>query len=267
MGEEVFDYFCCCFIHADRLTSLVNFSYFSKENYGGDSIAGRRDRLTSVWLMVGTLKELGLNLHKLRNALVVANLWDRTAWKKTLHKWEDWTSGKGVSALRNQVAFHVDRDRLSVGFPKIPNEDAFIYRSDTLKNREGWFEVSSLALLVGIQTRIGADRLEIDLESVLGSFGEFLAIGHALGDEFIRVLKVLGLGPIIMISKGVKPAVPAVTEVKPPSRPGKRRPGGKRAKKSGGKSAKKTGVSAKPARKASKQLTTKNAAKKGARAK
>src|SRR5919108_6537956 len=82
MGEEVFDYFCCCFVYADRLTSLVNFSYFSKEKYSGESIAGRRDRLTSVWLMVGTLKELGLNLHKLRNALVVANLWDKAAWKR-----------------------------------------------------------------------------------------------------------------------------------------------------------------------------------------
>lgn len=221
-----------------------------------------------MWLIVGTLKEFGLDLGKLRNALVVANLWDRGAWKKTLHAWEDWTGSHGVSALRNQIAFHLDRERLSAGLEKAPNEDVFIYRSDTLKNREGWFEIANMALLAGIQTRISAKRLEeIDLESVIGSVGEFLAIGHALADEFIRVLNVLGLGPIIMITKGAKPAVTAATEIKPQSKLAKRRPAGKSAKKSGEKSVKKRRGPVTPARKVSKLSATKKVAKKGAQSK
>jgi hypothetical protein len=56
MGKEVFDYFCCCFVHADRLTSLVGFAYLSIDKFSGDSIAYRRNKLTAIWLMVGTLK-------------------------------------------------------------------------------------------------------------------------------------------------------------------------------------------------------------------
>jgi hypothetical protein len=138
--------------------------------------------------------------------MVKADLWDRDAWKGTLHKWEHWTKSHNVSSIRNQIAFHVNRDRLSYGLKKIPKKDVFIYRSDSLKNQEGWFEVAMSALLKGTQSKVSAKQLEIDLNSVFNNLWEYLAVGEDLANEFIRVLNVVGVKPIIVVTKGGKPS-------------------------------------------------------------
>lgn len=214
IGQEVFDCFYRCFIQADRLTSLVSFAYLSMDRFGKDSIAYKRDGLTGIWFITGTLKELGLDLGDLRAALVKAGRWDKASWGQTLQKWENWSNTPSVSALRNEAAFHLDRDRLTVGIGKASDQDVFIYKSDTLNNRDGWFENATEVLLAGLQTQISAKQIQIDLEFIIKNMGDYLAFGHSLADEFIRVMKTVGVKPIIVTTKGGKAIASLSTQKK-----------------------------------------------------
>ena len=204
LGEEVFDCFYRCFIQADRLTSLVSFAFLSLKEYPIGSIAYRRDGLTAIWFMTGTMKEIGSDLEELRSALVKARLWNRESWKQKLQKWEHWAITHNISAIRNQIAFHVDRDRISSGILKSAQKNVFIYKSETLKNNDGWFESATEALLQGIQADVDSKNLQVDLEYVIKNVGEFLAVGHSLAGEFMRVLGAARVTTVKVITKGGK---------------------------------------------------------------
>src|SRR5918992_2836045 len=49
LGADVMNAFCRCFIHADRLISMITFAYTSEKHFGRDSIAFGRDLHTMVW--------------------------------------------------------------------------------------------------------------------------------------------------------------------------------------------------------------------------
>ena len=59
LGADVLREFSRCFVHADRLTSLISFAYVSGEHHGHDSIAFGRNLQAMVWFTVGTLSRTG----------------------------------------------------------------------------------------------------------------------------------------------------------------------------------------------------------------
>ena len=86
LGAEVLECFCACFIHADRLTSLIGFMVRSIDQLPNDSTALRRDFLTFYSFACGTLKELGLNLERLHDALRKRGFFDEESWEKGLNR-------------------------------------------------------------------------------------------------------------------------------------------------------------------------------------
>ena len=93
-GPDVTNAFCHCFVHADRLTSLIGFACLSEERYGKDSPPFQRDLQTMIWFTVGTLRELASAIRDLRSALVNRGKLDINAapWvilREVEHRWED----------------------------------------------------------------------------------------------------------------------------------------------------------------------------------
>jgi hypothetical protein len=200
IGDEVFDYFCCCFLHADRITSLIAFKYLSQENHGENSVASSRDDFNVCWFLAGVMKELEQDLSKLRAALIKKGSWDLISWEKNLKKWETWGQTKSISLLRNQIAFHVNRRRINEGLNSIPNEDAIIFRFDGERTINSWCEIANEALIRGSQ--ITTEDGNVDLKAIIENLPEYLFIQDAIVDEFLRVLKYHGLNPIQMSMRG-----------------------------------------------------------------
>src|SRR5467141_2481313 len=68
MGRDVLLRYCQCFVQADRLMSLMVYQLMSNEKFGHESVASERNFRTFYFFMMGTLKELSLDLGKLRAA-------------------------------------------------------------------------------------------------------------------------------------------------------------------------------------------------------
>ncbi len=86
LGEEILSAFCRCFIQADRLTSLMHFVRLLETHCPHESVAVTRDLYTMTWLAVGTLREYGKAIQKLRSTLAKARLFDKNSdeWKQLL---------------------------------------------------------------------------------------------------------------------------------------------------------------------------------------
>ena len=69
LGEDVTNAFARCFVHADRLQSLISFAYVSEKYHGRDSVAFGRNLHTMVSFTAGTLRELALAIKDLRSGL------------------------------------------------------------------------------------------------------------------------------------------------------------------------------------------------------
>src|SRR5687768_15481005 len=76
LGRDVVNAFTRCFVHRDRLMSMVSFAHASMTHHGRDSVAYSRDLHTMVWFTVGTLRELAMAIRDLRSALKKRDLLD-----------------------------------------------------------------------------------------------------------------------------------------------------------------------------------------------
>src|ERR1700693_1289870 len=76
LGQDLVTAFCTCFVHADRVVSLVAFFYLSQRQFRKGSIAERRNFLTFAVFLVGTLKELAGNLGHLKRELYARRFLD-----------------------------------------------------------------------------------------------------------------------------------------------------------------------------------------------
>ena len=79
--DEVFDRrvlnaFCRCFVHVNRLNSMISCMYTSEQYHGRQSVAYARDLNTLMWFTVGTLRELARAIQHLRSALATCDRLD-----------------------------------------------------------------------------------------------------------------------------------------------------------------------------------------------
>ena len=54
LGPDVMNAFARCFVHADRLTSMISFAHVSEKHHTRESVAFDRNLLTMVWFTIGT---------------------------------------------------------------------------------------------------------------------------------------------------------------------------------------------------------------------
>jgi len=110
LGEELLAAFCRCFVHADRLTSLIHFVRLLEKHCPPDSVAVTRDLHSMSWFAVGTLREYGKAIGTLKSEFVKASIFERDTdeWRRLLELEKRWERDPIYVKLRNQVAFHVD---------------------------------------------------------------------------------------------------------------------------------------------------------------
>ncbi len=201
IGEDIFDYFCCCFLHSDRITSLINFLKLSQEQIENAPIAAQRDRWTIFYFLIGEMKELERDLGRLRGELSKNGIWNKISWEQNLKKWEGWGQRPEISQLRNQSSFHVNKIRIKDGISSIRGKEVTIVHGKGGFNNNLIFEVAQDALIRGLQIKNEPnDHKRITPADILKELYDedrkLFKISNGIQSEFLRVLKARGLEPI-----------------------------------------------------------------------
>jgi hypothetical protein len=190
LGPDVTNAFCRCFVHADRLTSLIGFAFLSEERYGRDSPPFQRDLQTMVWFTVGTLRELASAIRDLRSAMVKRGQLDINAapWVilgEVERRWED---DPFYRTMRNIVAFHVDPGMTEKGLDGLAQQERVVLvRGEGRPQRHTFLSVGLEALFMGSPMDLG------DFEKFMTSVGNDQAVGAAVEEAFVLALKAVGI--------------------------------------------------------------------------
>jgi hypothetical protein len=190
LGEGVVQWFCCCFVHADRLSSLISFGYLSLTHYGEATVAFARNLQTTVWFAVGTLRELALAVRGLRSALARRGLLDpqSPAWLKLRTLEDRWENDPFFRELRNSISFHVDADAIEAGLQQRSAQPSAVFM-------EGEGEKQDRSSL-----RLGLESLLLGSGRNLGEFDRFfegvaqdLSFATLIQEAFIELIEKKGL--------------------------------------------------------------------------
>ena len=193
--DEVFDRsvlnaFCRCFVHVNRLSSLISCMYTSEQCHGQDSIAYQRDLNTLVWFTVGTLRELARAIQHLRSKLETCKRLDPESdpWITLDDLGQRWQSSE-YRKWRNQVAFHVDEEVIERGLEALVESEDNV----TLAKGDGPKQVDCRLTLgfLSLQNGLGID---------LDGYGQFLEVviedlgtaGKAIQEAFVLAAKAIG---------------------------------------------------------------------------
>ena len=189
-GRRVLIAFCRCFVHVDRLNSLISCMHTSEQHHGGDSIAYARDLDTLVWFSVGTLRELARAIQDLRSALKKCDRLDTKSdpWV-TLRKLERRWENDDYRRMRDQAAFHVDEKVIERGLTKLVEDEDDV----TLAEGHGPRHVDS-RLTLGFLSLHNGLSLDLDgyrkfFEMVMEDHG---AAGKAIQEAFVLAATQLG---------------------------------------------------------------------------
>jgi hypothetical protein len=131
LGADVFNAFCRCFVHADRLVSMRSFGFLSMKHDGETSLSFTRNLQTMIWFSVGTLRELALAIRALRSALAKRGMLDPNSkpWQDLRALEDRWEGDCFFRAMRNIVAFHVDEEIVEKGLVAMEPEGNSVRRS------------------------------------------------------------------------------------------------------------------------------------------
>ena len=153
LGRRVLNAFCRCFVHVDRLNSLISCMYTSEKYHGGTSVAYTRDLSTLAWFTVGTLRELAGAIQHLRGALARSGRLDpeSTPWVTLRDIERRWETDE-YRRMRNQVAFHVDEDVIERGLNELveDEDDVTLGEGHGPKDIDGRLTLGYLALHNGL---------------------------------------------------------------------------------------------------------------------
>lgn len=193
VGADVLREFARCFVHADRLTSLVSFMYYNMEKNKEGSTAFRRDLQTAVWLVVGTLRELADAIRGLRSALRKRELLDAEsqAWKRLRALELRWADDPFFRKMRDQVAFHVDAPVVEKGLEELvkAGQPVVIAEGDGDKQRHG-------SLRLGLETLfMGGEKDTAEFDTFLQTVVADHEAASIISEVFIAVLRQVDMEP------------------------------------------------------------------------
>lgn len=125
LGPEVFNAFCRCFVHADRLSSLITFAYLSRMQYSPSTRGFARNLQSLVWFTVGALHELTLAVRDLRSAMAEGGVFDPESepWRVLRDLESKLESDSFFRRMRNIAASHVDREIVEEGLTEMEGAD------------------------------------------------------------------------------------------------------------------------------------------------
>ncbi len=190
LGSEVMNAFCRCFVHADRLTSLIGFVFSSEERYGKDSPPFQRDLQTMVWFTVGTLRELALAIRDLRSSMAKRGTLDIKAppWIVLAEVERRWEDDPIYRNMRNVAAFHVDSDMTAKGLAALARQGRVVLiQGDGRPQRHTFLRIGLEALFMGSAMEIK------EFEEFMESVGKDQGVSSAVEEAFILALNAAGI--------------------------------------------------------------------------
>ena len=196
VGEEVLAAFCRCFVHADRLTSLVHFIRLLEQHCPQNSVAATRDLHTMVWFAVGTLREYAKAIQKLRSTLAKEGTLqpNSAGWKHLRDVEGRWEGDRYFIDFRDHLAFHVDpQDKIIPrGLKRLEQvKPVNIYLDD--KPEAGtqpyghWYRLGIESIFRGFGIR------ETDFEALFEQVAKDMAVNKSLFDVFRATLNQKGV--------------------------------------------------------------------------
>lgn len=154
LGTEVLAAFSRCFVHTDRLLSLISFAHISNQTYGEKSTAFGRDLHTMVWFTIGTLRELALAIQGLRAAFAKKGILnqDGEPWLKLREIEDRWNNDEGFRKVRDRAAFHVDPEVMTLGVHALVKDvrDVELFKGDDEGQIHGSFTLGTTVLHNGL---------------------------------------------------------------------------------------------------------------------
>jgi hypothetical protein len=192
IGDEVLVAFCCCFVHADRLTALADFGSMSLKMHGQGSAAHTRNLQAMFWFVAGTLRELALAVRGLRSQLAKRGLLGAlgSSWQDVL-KVEEWEDCPDRRELRNRVSFHVDVDLVRAGLDQLAagGTPVIVAAGDGPEAFRTHLPLGLSAVIQGLALPAS------DLEPLFRSAAEHHGVSIALQRTFMEVVAHCGITP------------------------------------------------------------------------
>jgi hypothetical protein len=153
-GAEVLAAFARCFVHIDRLNSMVSFLNISRTTYGEATTAFGRDLHTGVWFTIGTLRELALAIRHLRSTLAQRGLLkaDSQHWLKLREIENRWNNDASFRKMRDKAGFHIDEDVMVRGVRALVDDvrDVELFKADDEKRVRGSFTFGTTVMYNGL---------------------------------------------------------------------------------------------------------------------
>ena len=193
MGAELFSAFCRCFVHADRLTSLIHFVRLLEEHCDSDSVAFSRDLYNITFLAVGTLREYMKAVQLLRGEMHKADCLDKKSpqWQALLEVEKRWEQNREYVKLRDLVGFHVDPNGEIVprGLDRIGEQDTvtivMLDKPDAPTANVGhWYRIATEAILDGYGVGLSRDYFE----KIFTEVADDMSVSQHLFDLFRQTL-------------------------------------------------------------------------------
>ena len=166
LGREVLNAFCRCFVHSDRLTSLISCIHASGELHGRDSTAHTRDHLSMIWFTIGTLRELVVAIGAAHDALYKRGWLEPESkhWVVLRKLRRTWDKAE-LMRIRNKAAFHVDQPLVDKGLDELVRHEVVrLGEGQSEKNVDGTLSLGDLALFHGLE--LGRDEFRVLAERV-----------------------------------------------------------------------------------------------------
>lgn len=120
LGEEVTEAFCRCFVHTERLSALGDWIRMLDRHEDPAAVTTSRDLWTVLWFVVGTLKEFGIELDRLKGHLRKAGLLARVPhWGILDAVSSTWVHDRKYKQLRDHCSFHTNQEVISRGLQRM----------------------------------------------------------------------------------------------------------------------------------------------------
>jgi hypothetical protein len=190
IGPDVMNAFCRCFVHSDRLTSLISFAYVSQKHHGRESRAFGRNLQTMVWFTVGTLRELAVAIRDLRSALAKRKKLnpDSEPWKKLRAVEKRWEDDPFYREMRNIAAFHVDPEIVEKGLVELAKERTVILSEGESRKSD------ASSIRIGLEALFNGCGKDLDdFGTFMSTVGEDHDICGAIEEAFLLAVEDAGL--------------------------------------------------------------------------
>jgi hypothetical protein len=190
LGPDVTRAFSRCFVHVDRLTSLTAFAFHTLPRYPEDSPAFGRNLQTTVWFVVGTLRELATAIRDLRSALAKRGILDPNSdpWVQLREVERRWEDDPFYREMRNIAAFHVDPDVVEKGLTALEAQGTVvIIQGDGPKQDRTSLRLGPEALFMGCEKGF------VDFEKFMATVADDQGVGTAVQEAFLLAVGAVGL--------------------------------------------------------------------------